>query len=319
MLCLATTTAAPAFAQPPPQTARAPLAESLTGEAKRDYDAAKLLFADGDMAGAAAKFQHAYDVSKDPRLLYNVAVCEKNQRRYFRVQVLLQRYLREMGGSLSTQDRTNVEETLTAIKSFVSTLKLNVQDEGAVVMIDGEEVGRAPITQPIPIDLGRRTIRVTKPGFLPYEKTIDVAGGTEIPLDVSLVGVPQVVREGPGRIAVVAGEGDSIYVDGKPVATGRWEGPVQPGSHSIRVSGKGMKTYEQQVDVAPGTTRSFNVTLERQGSSAAIWPWIIGGAAVIGGTIAAILLLKPTDTQAPQTPGTLPPGLIELKGWGFLR
>jgi hypothetical protein len=48
---------APARADLPPFTK--PLAETLTGAAKSEYEAGRLLYADGDYAGAALKFQRA--------------------------------------------------------------------------------------------------------------------------------------------------------------------------------------------------------------------------------------------------------------------
>ena len=62
-----------------------PLSDTLTGSAKIDYDAGKLLFSDGDMAGALVKFKSAYDTSKDARLLWNIAACEKSLHHYARV------------------------------------------------------------------------------------------------------------------------------------------------------------------------------------------------------------------------------------------
>ncbi|MGH7297676.1 MAG: hypothetical protein ACRELB_22250 [Polyangiaceae bacterium] len=59
----------------PPPTSVKPLAQTLTGDAKAAYDAAKLLVGDGDFAGAAIKFQAAYDQSNDARLLWNIAAC----------------------------------------------------------------------------------------------------------------------------------------------------------------------------------------------------------------------------------------------------
>src|SRR5690348_11091354 len=72
-------TAAPTepAATPSEPSAQLPLAESLTGEAKAEYESGKLLFEHGDFAAAAVKFQHAYEVGKDPRLLWNVAAAEK--------------------------------------------------------------------------------------------------------------------------------------------------------------------------------------------------------------------------------------------------
>ena len=54
-----------AAAPPAARTRPASLAESLPADARRDYDAGKLLFEDGDYATALLKYQAAYD--RDPR------------------------------------------------------------------------------------------------------------------------------------------------------------------------------------------------------------------------------------------------------------
>src|SRR5262245_19046704 len=83
----------------------APLSEALTGSAKAEYDAGKILYADGDYAGAALKFGSAYDLSKDPRLLWNMAGAEKNHRHYARVEQLVKRYVSESGAAVNEADR----------------------------------------------------------------------------------------------------------------------------------------------------------------------------------------------------------------------
>ncbi|HKQ68527.1 MAG TPA: hypothetical protein VJT73_04270, partial [Polyangiaceae bacterium] len=70
-------------------TAMKPLSETLTGSAKTDYDAAKILYQDGDYSGASLKFKQSYEASKDVRLLWNMAACEKSQRHYAKVQKLV--------------------------------------------------------------------------------------------------------------------------------------------------------------------------------------------------------------------------------------
>src|SRR4051812_25337068 len=89
----ATFSASAAFAQAPPAagaTAAKPLSESLSGMAKAEYEAGKILYADKDYANAIVKFQHAFEISHEPRLLWNVAVCEKNLRRYARMLAAIQ-------------------------------------------------------------------------------------------------------------------------------------------------------------------------------------------------------------------------------------
>src|SRR5258708_4144401 len=98
LACVLATAAAAAAALPRPALAQAPptkkpLSQALTGQAKADFESGKLLAADGDFAGALIKFQSAYDQSKDPRLLWNAAFCQKNLRHYAKVIATLKRYL----------------------------------------------------------------------------------------------------------------------------------------------------------------------------------------------------------------------------------
>src|SRR4051812_12715849 len=64
-------TTAPSAAPAPPS-----LGDTLTGQARTEYDLGKILYRDGDFAAALVKFQKAYEISSEPRLLWNVAACE---------------------------------------------------------------------------------------------------------------------------------------------------------------------------------------------------------------------------------------------------
>src|SRR4051812_1715450 len=63
----------PAAAAPAPAATQPSLSATLTGMARAEYEAAKSLYQDGDFTNAIVKYQHAYELSKDPRLLWNVA------------------------------------------------------------------------------------------------------------------------------------------------------------------------------------------------------------------------------------------------------
>src|SRR4029077_14112449 len=95
-----------------------PLAQSLPPDARRDYDAGKLLFEDGDYATALLKYQAAYDRTHDARLLWNVAVCQKDLRHYAKAAATLTRYLVEGGDLLSASDRRDATEFARAIAPF---------------------------------------------------------------------------------------------------------------------------------------------------------------------------------------------------------
>src|SRR5687768_15510722 len=70
-----------AFAQPKPAP-RKPLGEQLTGEAKKHFDAGVTLGTRKQWDAARTEFQAAWEGSKNPRVLFNVAIAERELGRY---------------------------------------------------------------------------------------------------------------------------------------------------------------------------------------------------------------------------------------------
>ena len=263
----------PAFAQkakravktaepPPPPAAVVPkgppsLADTLTGDAKADYESGKLLYGDGDFAGAGVKFQAAYELAQDPRLLWNIAVCEKGQRHYAKVVGLTQKYLATGGDLLSADDRTEAKDLLGAIESFTVELTLSVNEAGAEVFIDGERVGTSPLSGPSVVDIGTREIRVEKSGFKPFRNSVPVGGQKQAALEVKLV-----AELHQGELNVTVKQGGSIELDGKTVGQGHFAGKVKSGGHTLRVEAPGMRAYQSEVVVQDDEKRGIDVVLE---------------------------------------------------------
>src|SRR5580692_4533566 len=103
-----------------------PLAKSLTGAARDDFDSAEVLVSNGDFVGAYAKFGQAYDLSKDPRLLFNMAVCLRNQHDYAGMQALLVRYKSEAAQTISPREKSEVDSALATIQNLVGAVKVSV-------------------------------------------------------------------------------------------------------------------------------------------------------------------------------------------------
>jgi hypothetical protein len=299
-------------------SSRAPLAEALSGSAKDDYEAGKLLFNDGDYAGAALKFQRAYATSKDPRLLWNQAAAEKNLRRYALVESLVARYLREEGDGLSEADRAEAVALLDAVKSFVAEVKLEVSEPSAQVFVDDVLVGETPLSTPLRLDAGRRRLSVKKPGFAIASQTLELTGG-----EARVVAIELDPESTAGRLRVVTSGGATIRVDGKVVGIGQWEGTVAPGAHQVDVVEKGKDAYRERTEVRANDLTSLQITLsssspppaapverERSGGVPA-WIWVASGVALTGIGVGTYFLLKSGDEGRPApTPGSL--GTVNL-------
>jgi hypothetical protein len=283
---------ATAFAQSARQ--RPPLDQSLQGPARDAYAYAKVLFENGDFQGALTKYGQAYEQSKDPRLLYNMALCERNLRAYARTQAFLQRYKSESGSALSPEQRASVDAALSAIQNLVGKVTLGISEAGATVTVDGESVGATPLPAPLVLDLGKHAVSVRKAGFEPAEQSFEVAGGGETTVVIKLVAQAHVAH-----LTVAAEDAATVVIDGKTAARGRFDGPLAPGTHDVSVTDPGKTPYAAQVDLRDGETRSIEVTLQDEKHANTVWPWVVGGAAVAAGAaVGGYFLFKSSPEPA---------------------
>ncbi len=252
-----------AAGQAPKATVTAkPLAQTLTGGAKADYEAAKVLLLNGDFAGAIIKFQSSYDQSKDPRLLYNVAACEKNLRHYAKAIAILQRYLAEGAGFLTDKDRKEAQDLIQTFQPFTTNATFKISEDGAQLFVDDAPAGVSPLAAPVVLDIGERHIRVVKDGFKPFEKTLPVGGSAAVAVDVTL---EKEVHQ--GHLVVDAPAGASIVLDGGPSSTGKLDVNVPAGGHQLRVTAPGMRPFQSEVVIQDKETRSIQVALEPEAAA----------------------------------------------------
>jgi hypothetical protein len=298
--------AAPAAGQP-----AKPLAESLPALALAEYEGGKILYGAKDYESAIAKFQRAYELSSDARLLFNIAVCQKNLRKYSKMLATIRRYLEDGNAILSEADKQQARDIVQTVEAFVSELKLTVDEKDADVFVDDEKIGVTPIVGPVFIDVGIRKIKVSKKGFNVSLTSKQVPGGGPVAVDVRLE--KEIHR---GKLLVSAGVNDVITLDGKVIGRGKWEGAVPSGGHTLKVTASGMANYQSEVVIQDNQTRRVEVTLNPLATdSTSTILWIAGGAAVLAGAaIGGALLFQPSTT--PPIDGNFGGGRVQLR-FGF--
>ena len=85
--------------------------------------------------------------------------------------------------------------------AMMGILSVRTSPPGAMVLVDGEPLGRAPLETEV--SPGRRVLRVRAPGYDTHEQRLEVAAGEQYPVEVALVPVA----------APLGLEGDSWYVN----------------------------------------------------------------------------------------------------------
>lgn len=341
--------------------ARPTVRDDLRRDAREQWDAARELHDAGDYDTALVYFTRAYELSKDPRVLFNIGVCWKDMSKYSEAIRIWQRQL-SFRKKLRKDDVKKAEAAISALRRFVSTMTVVADEADARLSVDGVEVGVTPFVEPIMVDVGSRSLRLEKPGFEPLEKKIEIARGKVASVEFDLqheikTGEVTVVVEGPeesivymdgreigpapfngplpagshtfeakadgyvtgqqtadviyqkslkvtlwlsesmsnGKLRVVTAYPDAqIRIDGSIVGRGAWEGLLAAGGHQLEVSKAGYSTRQLEVTLAPKQQRTLEVDLSSERS----WLfWTISVAAVVGGgTLATVLLTRPTET-----------------------
>jgi PEGA domain len=181
---------------------------------------------------------------------------------------------------------------------------------GVDVTIDGDSAGTTPMAAPITVDQGSRHVVGKREGYQDAAKDLTVNGGA--PANVTLT-MLKVVHE--GRLTVTAGEHDAIALDGTVAAEQRFNGVIPSGGHTLRVTAPGMRSYQTELTINDGETRSLSVTLEAEVKPFPWWLVATGSGVLLAGAgVGGYFAFKTTNGQAPA--GTAPPGTVQLMSLG---
>jgi len=262
------------------------LSQTLTGSAKTEFDAGIALYESGDYGASVIKFRAAYEQSKDNRLLWNIANCERLLHHYVKARKLVREYVANGGTAISNDDKNSAKQFLEITESAVSEVKFEIAEPGVEISVDGEVVGTTPLAS-AQLDVGKHTVSLKKEGFATQEIPLVVVGGAGAAVKAEMA-------RAVGHLSVSAGSSDDIEIDGKFVAKGSYEGDLPKGQHNIRVSSPGTNAYDGHVDLGAGEHRSISVALRSSGSKIPLWAWIAGGAALgTGAVVGGYYLFKP--------------------------
>jgi hypothetical protein len=106
-----------------------------------------------------------------------------------------------------------------------------------------------------------------------------------------------------GRLVVDTDASGQIFVDDQPMGQAHWEGAVDAGKHRVRVSGPGMRSRDEEVEIVEQGTHRVELALEHEPGV----PWlIIGGGVVlfIGTALLAYVLMRPSE-KPPEMVGSV--------------
>ncbi len=247
--------ASPAFAQPKPRPKS--VREELDTSAKRSWDTAVELYGISDFEGARAEFQRIYDSSKNPRILYNVAVCEKDLKRYKAASDTLHRAL-ERRKALPKDDIAAMETAQKTIEPFITQVEIVANEPGATVYVDDIAIGTTPFAGPQSVDAGSHTVKITKPDFVMESRkvTFTTAGANKLTFELQ----PTVQRTNV-TINVVGAPNASVWIDEREAGLAPFSGDVEVGRHTIEARSHEFVPTKQTVTLVYKQAATFVLSL----------------------------------------------------------
>ena len=263
------TASAPAWAAPPGATAPKGAAAAgpvdvraqLSDTARHAWDAAKQLAGASDFKGALVEFRRAYDLSHDPRVLYNVGVTEKLLTHYARAVDAWEQELREGAAELGPAEVTEIRNAISIVQQFVTVIDILANEDDASVTIDDAPVGKTPFKGPVHIDVGKRTVKLTKEGFVDATQTVDAATGQRGAVTFKMEPTSKTAL-----VTVIVGGSPAatVVIDGKDMGPAPFKGELTAEKHTIEARAPGFVSVGQSVDVQYKTPINLMLTLSAE-------------------------------------------------------
>ncbi|HTV23196.1 MAG TPA: tetratricopeptide repeat protein [Polyangiaceae bacterium] len=168
--------AAPAAAQTDDNTA-----------ARLDFERGYARVEAGDYEGAIEYFERAYRARPHFSVLYNLGQAYAASGRVVAAVDTLERYLRDGRDAIPPERRERVAEAIEFHSRRIGRLELDVQPPSAVVFVDGQRIGGAPLPSPIRLAAGAHVVSVELERHAPLLRQVQVQGGVEQRLELALV------------------------------------------------------------------------------------------------------------------------------------
>ncbi len=247
------------------QPKKKPLREQLNAEAQKHWDTALALYTRNQWDGARTSFNAAYDASKNPRVLFNVAVCDKNLGRYARAIDVFKQELAEGKGLLDAAEEADVKAQIAGLEQFVARVTIEVNEPGAEVYVDEQKVGVSPLPAPVSVSLGERRIRATKPGFAEARESLELKGGATRTLQLKLA---PMTKTSVVSISVVGPANAVVKIDGKEVGSAPYRGQVTVSAepHQFSAEAPDYVAATQSAVVRDGEPLNLTLQLSQQQS-----------------------------------------------------
>ncbi|WP_437325405.1 PEGA domain-containing protein [Sorangium sp. So ce381] len=153
------------------------------------------LYLNGVQAASESRWEAAHAMFLAARALHphytidgNLGACQLQLGRYRDAAENLARYVRglKQDATSTAEERIRGEAGYAKARAQVGALLVQANVERAAVLVDGVQVGRTPLPDPVFVEPGKHAVTVECEGYATDEFTVEAAAGGEITREVTL-------------------------------------------------------------------------------------------------------------------------------------
>ncbi len=222
---------------------------AAVADAKSHFEKGLKLYKEGAIREALAEFTQANKAVPRASVLRNIAQCHRDLKNFAAAYADYAELLKLYGPTLKPAETKQLKAALVDLAVLTGVVSIKVAEPDARVEIDGKDVGATPL-EPIRVNVGTHQVAITKPGFDPIAKQVEIQGNDEAPVAGELK--KEMLT---GHVAVTApGANEKVHlkVDDKDVGPMPWEGDLAPGPHRLDAAGDGLHAATRTVEVTRG-------------------------------------------------------------------
>lgn len=162
---------------------------------KSPQEQAKMLFMKGvtafaaeDYGKALAFFLESYELNPKSKVLYNIGMCHRAQYNFKEAIETFRQYLLQEK-KLSKKKKKEVQDLIMEMESSLSQITVIVNENGATIVVDSEEMGLSPLQAILVVNPGTHDIEAVKNGFFTAKETVMVGSGDNTVVSLTMVPV----------------------------------------------------------------------------------------------------------------------------------
>jgi len=231
-------------------TLAAPAARAQQATPRERFARGVALSEEGDWRAALLEFNAAYEGTRNPEVLFNVAAAHEHLNEYVEALDALERFQRLAAPRAVARHRAEVVDGVRRLLDRVGMLRVATSAPSPRCAVDGVPRPMEVLRDGLRVSVGRRAVRCEAAGFEARAVTVDVASNA---VTEALVELPRV----RATLAVVADRaGAEVRVDGRAVGVTPLADPVavDEGERLVEVASPGYDTFSRVVD-ARGSVR----------------------------------------------------------------